>query len=93
MQFQIQCCFNTLFAFFTVRAAKFITRKKWLITGSDDNKINVFNYKTYEKIKSFEAHQDFIRCIAVHPNRPVVLSGSDDMVIKLCYNNIAITLL
>ncbi|KAI8849526.1 WD40-repeat-containing domain protein [Chytridium lagenaria] len=66
-----------------VRAAKFIARKTWLITGSDDKQIRVFNYQTHEKVVSFEAHQDYIRCIAVHHTQPYILTSSDDMSIKL----------
>ena len=36
-----------------------------------------------DKIKTFEAHTDYIRCVAVHPTLPYVLSSSDDMLIKL----------
>lgn len=66
-----------------MRAAKFITRKQWIVTGSDDMSIRVYNYNAMENIISFEAHSDFIRCLVVHPTRPFVLSSSDDMTIKL----------
>eukprot|EP01004_Peranema_trichophorum_P003013 NODE_202_length_3244_cov_63.779558_g175_i0.p1 GENE.NODE_202_length_3244_cov_63.779558_g175_i0~~NODE_202_length_3244_cov_63.779558_g175_i0.p1 ORF type:complete len:1006 (+),score=232.17 NODE_202_length_3244_cov_63.779558_g175_i0:275-3019(+) len=36
-----------------------------------------------EKIKVFEAHQDYIRSIAVHDQLPYVLTSSDDMTVKL----------
>lgn len=45
--------------------------------------IRVYNYNTMDKIKVFEAHADYIRCVAVHPTLPYVLSSSDDMLIKL----------
>lgn len=45
--------------------------------------IRVYNYNTTERIKAFEAHQDYIRSLAVHPTLPYVLSASDDMTIKL----------
>jgi len=45
--------------------------------------LRVFNYNTHEKITSLEAHPDYIRCIAVHPTQPFILTGSDDMTIKL----------
>ncbi|KAJ2613007.1 Coatomer subunit beta' [Coemansia sp. RSA 1365] len=66
-----------------VRAARFIARKNWIITGSDDMQLRVFNYNTHERVAAFDAHQDYIRCIAVHPTLPYVLTGSDDMSIKL----------
>ncbi|ORX80290.1 Coatomer, beta' subunit [Basidiobolus meristosporus CBS 931.73] len=66
-----------------VRAAKFIARKNWIITGSDDMQIRIFNYNTHEKVASFDGHVDYIRSLAVHPTQPYVLSSSDDMTIKL----------
>lgn len=45
--------------------------------------LRVFNYNTMEKVKSIEAHADFIRCIIVHPTEPYVVSCSDDTKIKI----------
>eukprot|EP00960_Hanusia_phi_P059777 764285-Hanusia_phi.AAC.1 len=36
-----------------------------------------------EKIKTFEAHSDYLRCVAVHPQLPYVVTCSDDMTIKI----------
>ena len=44
-----------------MRSAKFCARKQWVITGSDDMFIRVYNYNTMDKIKAFEAHTDYIR--------------------------------
>nr|BAD25013.1 putative Golgi-associated particle 102K chain [Oryza sativa Japonica Group] len=66
-----------------VRSSKFITRKQWVVAGADDMFIRVYNYNTMDKVKVFEAHTDYIRCVAVHPTQPFVLSSSDDMLIKL----------
>ena len=68
---------------FAVRSAKFIPRKQWVVAGADDLHIRVYNYNTMDKVKVFEAHADYIRCVAVHPTLPYVLSSSDDMLIKL----------
>lgn len=54
-----------------------------IVVGSDDFFIRVFNYNTLEKVKEFEAHNDFIRALAVHPSSPYLLSCSDDYSIKL----------
>ncbi|XP_001992783.2 coatomer subunit beta' [Drosophila grimshawi] len=66
-----------------VRSARFVARKNWIITGSDDKLIRIFDCKTMEQVHSFEAHSDFVRCIAVHPTEPLVLTSSDDKLIKL----------
>jgi len=66
-----------------VRAAKFVARKNWVVTGSDDMQVRVFNYNTLERVHMFEAHSDYVRCVVVHPTQPFVLTSSDDMLIKL----------
>lgn len=66
-----------------VRAGRFIARKNWIVVGSDDFQIRVYNYNTGEKIAQFEAHPDYIRSIAVHSTLPYILTSSDDLTIKL----------
>jgi len=66
-----------------VRAAKFVARKNWVVSGSDDMMMRVFNYNTLERVHAFEAHSDYIRSLVVHPTQPLVLSSADDMHIKL----------
>ncbi|RSH81825.1 uncharacterized protein EHS24_008018 [Apiotrichum porosum] len=65
-----------------VRCVKYIARKNWFVSGSDDFQLRVYNLSTGEKITSFEAHPDYIRCLTVHPTLSLVLTGSDDMTIK-----------
>eukprot|EP01060_Flectonema_neradi_P036868 TRINITY_DN724_c3_g1_i1.p1 TRINITY_DN724_c3_g1~~TRINITY_DN724_c3_g1_i1.p1 ORF type:complete len:926 (+),score=178.99 TRINITY_DN724_c3_g1_i1:309-2780(+) len=36
-----------------------------------------------DKVQEFEAHQDYIRGVAIHETLPLLLSSSDDMTIKL----------
>jgi len=66
-----------------VRTAKFIPRKKWIITGSDDMIIRIFNYNTGQLEHSFEAHTDYIRNITIHPTKPLFISTGDDMTARL----------
>lgn len=66
-----------------VRAAKFVPRKSWVVTGSDDMHIRVFNYNTLERVHQFEAHSDYLRSLVVHPTLPYVISSSDDMLVKM----------
>lgn len=44
-----------------VRTAKFIARKSWVVVGSDDMMLRIFNYNTQERVHQFEAHSDYIR--------------------------------
>ncbi|UJR30435.1 hypothetical protein I4U23_017969 [Adineta vaga] len=66
-----------------VRAGKFIVRKNWAVTASDDMLVRIYNYNTLERIHQFEAHSDYIRSVVVHPTQPYILTSSDDMTIKL----------
>ena len=45
--------------------------------------VRVYNYNTMERVHKFEAHSDYLRCLAAHPTQPYLLSSSDDMSIKL----------
>lgn len=69
----------TKIVFLSVRASKFVMRKSWIVTGSDDMQVRVFNYNTLEKIHTFEAHTDYIRSIIVHPTHPYVLTSSGEL--------------
>ncbi|KAJ8320061.1 hypothetical protein KUTeg_001648 [Tegillarca granosa] len=55
----------------------------WNHESQDDMQIRVYNYNTLERVHQFEAHSDYIRCIAVHPTQPFIITSSDDMLIKL----------
>ncbi len=66
-----------------MRAAKFIARKQWFVCGADDLQVRVFSYNTMEKVKTFEAHTDYIRCVTVHPTASTIATSSDDMTVKL----------
>lgn len=66
-----------------VRTGRFVARKLWIVVGSDDYQLRVYNYNTGERIVQFEAHPDYIRGVAVHPTLPYVLTCSDDLTIKL----------
>ncbi len=59
-----------------VRACRFIPRKNWMVTGSDDMTIRVYNYNTLERLHMFEAHSDYVRSIVVHPTQPFLLTSS-----------------
>jgi coatomer subunit beta' len=67
-----------------VRTARFVARKQWFVTGSDDMAIRAFNFNTSERVAEVpEAHSDYIRYLEAHPSQPLLLSCSDDMTIRL----------
>lgn len=65
-----------------IRAVRFVGRKNWLIAGGDDMCIRVYNASTMERLARFQAHNDYIRYIAVHPTLPLLLTAGDDTVVK-----------
>ena len=67
-----------------VRCVRFIACNNWFVAGLDDFQLRVFNYNTHDKVAAFEAHPDYIRCLAIHPTTSIVLTGSDDITIKAC---------
>ena len=59
-----------------VRSSKFVARKNWIITGSDDGQIRIYSDRTFEQVRMFKAHTKIIRCIAVHSTESYVISSS-----------------
>lgn len=66
-----------------LRCCKWIPNKNWIVVGSDDAFLRIYNVHTGEMIKKWEAHQDYVRALAVHPSKLLILSSSDDFSIKV----------
>lgn len=67
-----------------VRCVRFMPSFHWLIAAGDNLTIYCYDYNTGALVTSIpEAHNDFIRQIAVHPTQPLFLSCSDDSRVKL----------
>ena len=80
-----------------MRTAKFVARKQWVVAGADDMFIRVYNHNTMEKIKSFEAHTDYIRCSAVSvvmvlPCTALCLAMSSLLPCPACASNIVLSI-
>jgi coatomer subunit beta' len=74
---------NIIFIAKTVYSAKFIEQKEWIVTGDGYGIIYVCNYHKEEEVTYIEAHDSDITSLAVHPTDPLVLSSSEDCLIKL----------
>ena len=61
-----------------IRAVQFIEPTDQLICGADDGCCHVFHATTGEKVLSFQAHSDYVRCLAVSLTSGLVLTGGDD---------------
>jgi len=69
-----------------VRCAKFVARQQWVLAGADSGQLSVYSVAPdtcLTKIHDFEAHPEYLRYIAVHPERSYVLTCADDSLIKL----------
>ncbi|XP_066339723.1 uncharacterized protein [Miscanthus floridulus] len=66
-----------------VYSAKFIVGEEWIVAGDGYGTIYVYSYQTEEEVTSFDAHDSDITSLAVHPTDPLVLSSSEDRLIKL----------
>ncbi|CDJ38166.1 hypothetical protein ETH_00016825 [Eimeria tenella] len=67
-----------------LRAAAFLAPRDWLLCAGDDCALRAFSLHSQQKVAELlNAHKDYIRHLAVHAHKPLVLSSSDDMTIKL----------
>jgi coatomer subunit beta' len=67
-----------------IRCVQWLPSMNCVIAGGDDLTISCFDSNTGSLIASkAEAHQDFIRQIAVHPTQAHFLSCSDDQTLRL----------
>ncbi|KAL4563214.1 hypothetical protein LXL04_027250 [Taraxacum kok-saghyz] len=64
--------------------------------------IRVYNYNTMDKVKVYEAHTDYIRCVVVHPKDtntfasasldrtikciPIIITGSEDGTVRIWHS-------
>jgi WD40 repeat protein len=51
---------------------------KWMLTGSDDKHMRLWDLAKYEEVKKFAAHNNFCYACAFAPNRLYAASGSAD---------------
>ena len=53
------------------------------VSGGDDYKIKVWNYKQKRCLFTLLGHVDYIRTVFFHPEHPWILSASDDQSIRI----------
>ncbi len=66
-----------------VNSVAFSPDGQYVLSGSDDNTIKLWDVNTGEVIRSFEGHTDDVESAVFSPDGQYVLSGSDDNTIKL----------
>lgn len=70
---------------YPVRAVRFVPRTSFLLAGSDDGVLRLYESGSLQKRAEVTAHPDCIRAIEVHPtsDETVVFTGGDDGVIRV----------
>ena len=56
---------------------------KWVISGSEDNHLYIWNLNTCEVVEKLIGHTLPVLCCDVHPSEQVIVSGSLDKSIKI----------
>ncbi|KAK3028321.1 hypothetical protein RJ639_037783 [Escallonia herrerae] len=55
----------------------------YLITGSDDQTVKVWDYENETCVQILEGHKHNITAVCVHPEVPIIITGSEDMSIRI----------
>jgi len=57
--------------------------KPYLVSGSDDKTVRVWDYQTKQCVQVLQAHTGNVTCAVFHPSLPVILTGSEDGTCKV----------
>ena len=66
-----------------VRGIAFHPTQPLFVSGGDDYKIKVWNYKTRRCLFTLNGHLDYVRTVFFHHEYPWIISASDDQTIRI----------
>ncbi|KAJ2591620.1 hypothetical protein H4R99_006688 [Coemansia sp. RSA 1722] len=66
-----------------VRGISFHPSQELFVSGGDDYKVKVWNYRTRRCIFTLQGHLDYVRTVFFHPEQPWIISASDDQTIRI----------
>jgi coatomer protein complex subunit alpha (xenin) len=66
-----------------VRGVAFHPNQPLFVSGGDDYRIKVWNWKTRRCLFTLTGHLDYVRTVFFHPENPWIISASDDQTIRI----------
>merc|ERR1719262_1081720 len=57
--------------------------KPYLISGSDDQQIRIWDYQTKQCIQTLSGHTNNVSTTVFHPSLPIILTGSEDGTVRV----------
>jgi hypothetical protein len=57
--------------------------KPFLISGSEDTTVIVWNYQTKSQIQKLTAHSRDVTCCCFHPKLPLIITGAEDHIVAI----------
>jgi WD40 repeat protein len=67
----------------SVRAIAFSPDGKYLVSGSNDRTVRLWDLQTGQVIKLLEGHQQRVKCVRVSDDGKLIISGSADSTVKI----------
>eukprot|EP00955_Chlamydomonas_euryale_P012201 131158-Chlamydomonas_euryale.AAC.14 len=61
--------------------------RPYLITGSDDKLVKIWDYQTKACVQTLEGHLNNISAACFHPELPLIITGSEDGTVKLWHGS------
>jgi len=72
----------------TIKAVNFYgPRSEYVISGSDDAQIFIWDKKTGKLLRMLEGHARVVNCVEPHPSDPLIATSGIDVVVKLWGSN------
>jgi WD40 repeat protein len=66
-----------------VRAVAVSPDGRFIVSGSDDRTVKVWELESGRLLRSLEGHTDWVRAVAVSPDGRFIVSGSVDRTVKV----------